>query len=123
MYFQKIFLISALAAISANPVHAGGGFSGSCKNWYVSGYTLHANCGDGHGGYRDTSKDLNQCIANYGGNLACATNGGFGGSCSGCEVVTGTYMKCHCGPGPNNTPTIDLNACIANYGGNLACAK
>lgn len=73
MYFRNIVLVSALGAISANAAAAAGGFSASCRNWYMAGYTLHANCGDGRGGRRDTSIDLNRCIANYGGNLACAT--------------------------------------------------
>ncbi|KAG8721264.1 hypothetical protein FRC08_014625 [Ceratobasidium sp. 394] len=104
MYFQKFFLISALAAISAKTVQAGGGFSASCSNWYMSGNTPYASCSDGRGGRRDTSIDLNKCIANYGGNLACAPNGGFGASCSGCLIRTGTYMICGCRPGENNTP-------------------
>ncbi|KAG8748830.1 hypothetical protein FRC12_013763 [Ceratobasidium sp. 428] len=120
MYFLGL---TALFFLATSGVRAGGGFSASCRNFYMETKTkLVASCGDGRGGSRDTSIDLNRCIANYGGNLACATNGGYGGSCSDCLIRTGTYMRCHCGPN-NGTPTIDLNDCVANYGGNLACAK
>ncbi|KAG8726323.1 hypothetical protein FRC12_023498, partial [Ceratobasidium sp. 428] len=108
MYFLGLTVVSALFFLTAPGVSAGGGFSGSCSNIYMDGNSrLVAHCGDGRGGSRDTSIDLNRCIANYGGNLACATNGGYGGSCSGCLIHTGTYMRCHCGPN-NGTPTIDL---------------
>ncbi|QRW02750.1 CVNH domain protein [Ceratobasidium sp. AG-Ba] len=122
MLFKTTTLITVLGAISVTPVIAGGGFSASCSGASVSGTTLTANCGNGNGGSRWSSIDLNQCIANYGGNLVCAKNGGFGGSCSECEIRTGVYMICGCSGGSNPTPIIDLDNCVANYGGNLACA-
>ncbi|KAG9124072.1 hypothetical protein FRC07_012968 [Ceratobasidium sp. 392] len=123
MHFSRLTVASALFLLAAPVVIAGGGFSHSCPSFYMRGNNmLYAKCGNGHGGHKDTSIDLNKCIANYNGNLACAKNGGYGGSCSGCLIHTGTYMRCHCGP-HNGTPTIDLNSCVANYDGNLACAK
>ncbi|KAG9127687.1 hypothetical protein FRC07_010760, partial [Ceratobasidium sp. 392] len=74
MHFSGLAVVSALFFLVAPGVSAGGGFSGSCRSFYMQGNSeLKANCGDGHGGWRDTSIDLNRCIANYGGNLACAT--------------------------------------------------
>ncbi|KAF8609768.1 Cyanovirin-N [Ceratobasidium sp. AG-I] len=120
MYFSNLLAAFGFSLFAAVSVSAGGGFSASCSNYYVSGYTLTATCGNGSGGTKTTSIDLNRCIANYNGNLACAANGGFGGSCSGCGIRTGAYMICGCRP--SGTPIIDLDSCVANYGGNLACA-
>ncbi|KAF8609767.1 Cyanovirin-N [Ceratobasidium sp. AG-I] len=122
MYFSNILAAIGFSLFAAMSVSAGGGFSASCSNFYMQGNNvLTATCGNGSGGSKTTSIDLNRCIANYGGNLACAANGGYGGSCSGCLIRTGTYMICHCGPN-NGTPIIDLNSCVANYSGNLSCA-
>ena len=58
-----------------------GGFAQSCPRW-GGGYgnnngrgfaVLSAVCNDGHGKEVMTFLDLQNCIANYGGNLACAT--------------------------------------------------
>ncbi|KAG8780544.1 hypothetical protein FRC12_022874 [Ceratobasidium sp. 428] len=123
MHFLGLTVVSALFFLATPGVSAGGGFSSSCSSFYMSGNSaLTATCPDGKGGSKTTTLDLNKCIANYGGNLACATNGGYGGSCSGYLIHTGTYMRCFCGPN-NGTPVMDLNRCVANYSGSLACAK
>ena len=49
------------------------GWADSCRNRQFildpNQNTMHAYCGDGHGGYRDTLEDLNLCIGNSWGNL------------------------------------------------------
>ncbi|QRV73814.1 CVNH domain protein [Ceratobasidium sp. AG-Ba] len=122
MFSRSAIYTAVCGAILATPAIAGGGFSASCSGYGVSGTTLTANCSDGKGGSRWSSIDLNRCIANYNGNLVCAANGGFGGSCSGCGIRTGAYMICGCRGGSNPTPIANLDDCVANYGGNLACA-
>ncbi|KAG8756802.1 hypothetical protein FRC12_010468 [Ceratobasidium sp. 428] len=95
MHFLGFTVVSALFFLAAPSVSAGGGFSHSCSSFHMEGNSkLVATCGDGGGGHKTTSINLNDCIANYGGNLACAKNGGYGGSCSGCLIHTGTYMRC-----------------------------
>lgn len=80
MYFKPITLIiapigSIRAAAPPKPtslVTNYGGFSDSCFDYSLIDTTLYALCQNGGGGYDSTSVDLNQCIANYDGNLACA---------------------------------------------------
>jgi hypothetical protein len=73
MHFFGLSTALGLSFFAASSVNAAGGFSGSCSSYYVQGYTLTATCNNGSGGTSTTSLDLNGCIANYGGNLACAT--------------------------------------------------
>lgn len=63
-----------LAFASIATVQAAGYFGDTCHDWHIRDNTfLDAyQCGDGHGGYKNSELDLNQCIANYGGKLACA---------------------------------------------------
>ncbi|KAJ8483397.1 hypothetical protein ONZ45_g14613 [Pleurotus djamor] len=121
--------LSAFAALivlfpSNMMVSAAGDFAYSCSGYYVhDNHYLSANCGDGHGGYKDTQIDLNQCIGKSGNNLVCARNGGYAGSCSGCSIRTGWYMTCGCSNTPQGSYLVaDLNDCVANINGNLQCA-
>lgn len=60
---------AALATLCA----ADGDFGGSCSNFRLdNGHYFTANCGDGAGGYRDSTEDLNLCVGNYFGNLGAA---------------------------------------------------
>ncbi|CAE6418627.1 unnamed protein product [Rhizoctonia solani] len=121
MQLTTILALVGASVLSATGVAAAGGFSGSCSGYYISdNHFLVANCGDGSGGRRDSTIDLNQCIANAGGNLVCRAGGNYGASCSGCGIRTGAYMTCGCNG--TGATIADLDQCVANYGGNLACA-
>ena len=73
---------SSINSSSSNvEARAVGGFAQSCPRW-GGGYgnnngrgfaVLEAVCSDGHGKEVMSFIDLQNCIANYGGNLACAT--------------------------------------------------
>lgn len=43
----------------------------TCQDEYLSGDTLNAQCRNKAGQYVSTSLDLNNCVANYGGQLTC----------------------------------------------------
>ncbi|KAG9219659.1 hypothetical protein CCMSSC00406_0006019 [Pleurotus cornucopiae] len=124
--FSVLFILALpLLTISGVPgARAAGGFAATCSGFFVrDNHYLQAHCGDGRGGYKDSTIDLNLCIANYNSHLVCAHNGGYGGSCSACGIRTGTYMTCSCRGTPQGSYLIaDLNECVANLGGNLACA-
>ncbi|KDQ28652.1 hypothetical protein PLEOSDRAFT_1102691 [Pleurotus ostreatus PC15] len=119
---SALFIITSLLIVPG--VHAAGGFAATCSGYFVrDNHFLQANCGDGVGGFKDSTLDLNLCIGNFGGNLVCARNGGYAGSCSGCGIRTGAFMTCRCGGTPQGSAIVaDLNECVANLGGNLACA-
>ena len=73
MHFSTILAAVGFSLSAAMSVSAAGGFSGSCSNYYMQGNNvLTATCGNGSGGTQTSSIDLNRCIANYNGNLACA---------------------------------------------------
>ncbi|KAI0837043.1 hypothetical protein F5Y06DRAFT_90700 [Hypoxylon sp. FL0890] len=70
-----------------------------CTNIHLTGgHVLHANCENpGYGERMDFDLDLNGCFANYLGTLNHVPNGngGFGGSCSSCQMI-GTKLSCQC---------------------------
>jgi hypothetical protein len=73
MHFLSLSAVLGVSFFTVSSVNAAGGFSGSCSNYYMQGNNvLVATCGNGSGGTKTSSIDLNRCIANYGGNLACA---------------------------------------------------
>ncbi|KAB5589143.1 putative effector protein [Ceratobasidium theobromae] len=121
MHFTNLFAL--IAACVVTTVHAAGNFGASCDKigTLVTGTDLVAYCKKRDGSSAYSQLDMNKCIANYGGSLACASNGNFGKSCSNCQVVSGTTFRCTCKPG-STTTTINLNNCIANQDGVLACA-
>ncbi|OBZ69390.1 hypothetical protein A0H81_10615 [Grifola frondosa] len=97
----------------------GQGYAATCQNIeYFPEAGLEADCRNDGGNFVFTSLDLDLCVANYDGNLACAHNGAFSASCSGCEL-SGTVLSCTCGNGSGGSsfPTLDLNTCIANQNG------
>ncbi|KAH7907857.1 Cyanovirin-N [Hygrophoropsis aurantiaca] len=67
---------------------------------YVSGNYLYATCRTDSGTQSSTSLNLDACIANYNGQLACAANGYFSGSCdtASCELAAEdiSVMECYC---------------------------
>ncbi|KAI1137385.1 hypothetical protein F5Y05DRAFT_88151 [Hypoxylon sp. FL0543] len=70
-----------------------------CTNIRLTdGHVLRANCENpGYGQRMEFDLDLNKCFANYLGTLNHVPNGngGFGGSCSPCQMI-GTKLSCHC---------------------------
>ncbi|CAE6370152.1 unnamed protein product [Rhizoctonia solani] len=121
MQLTGLLCLIGTSLLSATGVVASGGFSASCSGYYIrDNHFLVANCGDGRGGRRDNTLDLNKCIVNANGNLRYQANGGYAGSCSGCGIRTGAYMTCGCNG--TGATIADLDQCISNYGGNLACA-
>ncbi|KZT07321.1 Cyanovirin-N [Laetiporus sulphureus 93-53] len=116
--------------ITGGPVpDHGGGFSGTCSSWGGS-YSQHvaelqATCYDDHGAQDTTSLDLNNCIENHNGNLGCAWNGHFLGSCN-VENSLGTgntvlSVSCADGRGGMVSRSIDVNDCVSNSNGGLSC--
>ncbi|CCM02471.1 uncharacterized protein FIBRA_04571 [Fibroporia radiculosa] len=122
----KLFKLYAAVALIAAPAVLAQGFAATCgsSGSEIVGTTFYATCTTDSGAQQSTSINLDNCVANYNGNLACATNGGYGGSCSGCEIVTGVqYMECYCtdDAGQQEASILDLDNCLSNYNGNLAC--
>ncbi|KAM0724024.1 hypothetical protein Q7P37_001015 [Cladosporium fusiforme] len=54
-----------------------GGFGGSCRKATRKGSWLHAECGDGKGGWPATSIDMNAHIGNYNGFMKCFGQNGY----------------------------------------------
>ncbi|KAI1145040.1 hypothetical protein F4825DRAFT_444892 [Nemania diffusa] len=79
------------------------GFCG-CQNLQLTdGHVLHGTCTNSgiDPSYRvpvDLSLDLNNCFANYLGNLNHVSNGGFSSTCSSCHM-NGTKLACDCSIG------------------------
>ncbi|KAL2060141.1 hypothetical protein VTL71DRAFT_9963 [Oculimacula yallundae] len=125
--FTLLALAQSFASVSAQS----GGYQGTCKQcstFHTAGntYVLACLCGDGRGGYPDTSIDLGQCFGNSGGHLVFQHNGGFQGSCN---PVNGPAsgvpdLQAHCGDGHggvNKQAHINTNSYIRNIGGRLTC--
>ncbi|KAG8736917.1 hypothetical protein FRC12_017364 [Ceratobasidium sp. 428] len=142
---SHIYTFLSTFLIFLHLANAWGGFHTSCTHINVSGTLLSARCKNPAGKEHPTSIDLNKCLANYNGFLACARNfnGQYSHSCRNCGVPLMTqYMyECKCAPqyandainlsaksistavAPSLTFLQTLDECVANYGGNLACAK
>ncbi|KAB5589144.1 hypothetical protein CTheo_7416 [Ceratobasidium theobromae] len=73
MRFTSILTLAAASAITT--VQAAGNFGASCKDiaTLVGGTDLVASCRKSNGSYVYAQLDMNKCVANYGGHLACAS--------------------------------------------------
>ncbi|TFK49859.1 hypothetical protein OE88DRAFT_1736818 [Heliocybe sulcata] len=102
---SSLALILQLQATGAN-------FASTCTTGYISGDTFHSSCYNDAGQLVDTSINLNNCVANYDGQLTCVHgNGGYSSTCSGCEIAAGIeYMECYCSNGSGGSPAsiVDL---------------
>lgn len=101
-------------------------YTASCQQESLDGYYLVATCSMINKTQQQTAISLDNCIANYGGNLACAADGDFSGSCdvSSCILFQeGEYMQCSCGNGLGNqtSSVVNLGSCISNNNGDLTC--
>lgn len=119
-----------------------GSYQQSCRNAYMSGPTLHAQCRDSRGNWQNSAVNTNNCrgrdIANDNGRLTCNVGGGGGG---GGKVPSGSYqqtcsnaymdgwnLRAQCkltlGSQTRNT-SLDIRTCnnrdIYNLNGNLRC--
>ncbi|KAH7920966.1 Cyanovirin-N [Leucogyrophana mollusca] len=112
MHFTLLpILTSGFLLFAASGARASG-FASTCNNIALSGTTLSAECGNGHGESFQASINTDDCIANYGGSLTCAPNGGYSASCNTCFIEPGTTdMLCDCRNGSGGTPAslIDLS--------------
>ncbi|KAH7903966.1 Cyanovirin-N [Hygrophoropsis aurantiaca] len=94
---------------------------------YVSGGYLYATCTTDSGTESSTALNLDACVANYGGQLACAADGDFTASCdsASCELAAEdiSVMECYCenGSGSEVASLVDLDSCISNDNGILSC--
>ncbi|KAH7930616.1 Cyanovirin-N [Leucogyrophana mollusca] len=116
-------LASGLMLFGASSAVASG-FSSSCNSVSLSGSILYADCRSESGNYAESALDTANCVANYDGNLSCASGGGYTGSCTNCALEAGTtYLLCDCKNGSGGDPAsvIDLNTCITNSNGILSC--
>ncbi|RDW58128.1 hypothetical protein BP6252_13539 [Coleophoma cylindrospora] len=118
--------ISALLAIPASVL--AGDYSKTCGQYSTdpNDNTVLANCGDGHGGYRDSRMDMNLCLGNSGGTLVAQNNGGYHDTCYACGPLFDgptTTFSCICGDGKGGWPvtSIDLNSVLGNIDGYLWC--
>lgn len=105
---------------------ASANYADTCPGYaYISGTTFYTQCYNDAGQLVDASIDLNNCVANYNGQLACVHgNGGYSASCSGCEIVQQPeYIECGCAneDGGYTDSIGDLGTCIDNQNGVLAC--
>ncbi|OTA57453.1 hypothetical protein K449DRAFT_424833 [Hypoxylon sp. EC38] len=97
-------LLALVSAFEVSDVYKKTLGNSNCTDIHLTdGHVLHANCDNpGHGTFMDVDLDLNQCFANYLGTLNFTPNGhgGFGGSCSSCQIVD-TKLTCQCSMGEN----------------------
>jgi hypothetical protein len=133
-------LDGTLACTVAPGVHAGvpvGSYTSSCRNIWVFGNSLNAECQTMLGGWVQSQIDVSQCafpIANFNGTLVCSSktppNGSYTQSCtvplvSGSGSTLALNAACKTAAG-NSLPAqlVDYDQCIgdiANYDGVLAC--
>ena len=73
MYNIRALVVVGSLSLALFPagILAGGGFSTTCNNFFLTGTTLKANCANDGGVFQAASLDLNQCIVNNGGALFC----------------------------------------------------
>ncbi|KAG8766389.1 hypothetical protein FRC12_006911 [Ceratobasidium sp. 428] len=72
MHFLGFTFVSALFFLVTSGASAEGDFTRSCPSYHMEGNSkLVATCKHGNG-FKHTSIDLNKCIANRNGKLACA---------------------------------------------------
>ncbi|KAH7929527.1 Cyanovirin-N [Leucogyrophana mollusca] len=117
-------------------------FSASCSDWYMDGTVLFATCNAADGTATSTALDMNDCITNEGGSLACAVVGDYSSSCTDCAIESGTAdLLCDCENGTGGDPasildlseftlayllklpsvTVFADSCVSNNNGSLAC--
>ncbi|OBZ78137.1 hypothetical protein A0H81_02774 [Grifola frondosa] len=121
MQFSLLSAVSiALALASQVVAKEQNGFINSCDGLSLaSGHILFATCVDAAGtASQSSSVDLNNCVANIGGNLECTINGQYARSCSGCQLQDTDILSCNCGAG---ITLKDLNDCVSNTNGQLTC--
>ena len=85
-------------------------------------FDLIARCGDGGGGYRLTSVNLNDCLTNEFGNLRWKRGGNFGGSARNVRLADGgRVLECELadGGGGWRHGYVHLDERIGNEGGEL----
>lgn len=113
------------------------GISLTCGDFILAddGNTLSANCvsASNPGGVY-TTLHLDDCLANYDGQISLSQNGSFTQSCSDCilKSPTKTLLQCECGNGKNGddgkpllvTSIFDLNNAthFKNDDGTLQCS-
>ncbi|KAH7920965.1 Cyanovirin-N [Leucogyrophana mollusca] len=124
MQFTSLQLLASCLVLFGASSAVASDFSASCKSISLSGSILYADCRSESGNYAESALDTANCVANYDGNLSCASGGGYTGSCTDCSLESGTtYLLCDCKNGSGGDPAslIDLNTCISNTNGALSC--
>ncbi|KAJ5950108.1 hypothetical protein N7454_001692, partial [Penicillium verhagenii] len=72
-------------------------FATTCENIETFGTTLQADCQEfEHGTLAPANIDLNRCLKNNKGSLACGKNGNYQGSCINCSLRGDTELECMC---------------------------
>ncbi|KAJ7581746.1 hypothetical protein C8J56DRAFT_251003 [Mycena floridula] len=120
---MTILRIASAAAMMLVHVSAqASGFSASCSEISLSGFTLLADCKNQSAVSVAASIDLNTCITNDNSVLRCQANGLFGASCSSPGFLTvgdfhdiGTFCP------PSSFVQFSLDQCIQNLNGVLSC--
>ncbi|KAJ6472381.1 Cyanovirin-N [Mycena vitilis] len=107
--------------IAAHAAPAAGGFSSSCSNIRITGFTLSATCKRQAGGTQSAFINLNSCIVNDHGTLCCQAGGNFGKSCSVVGFVRDGDFHDVGAICPEGLPDIDLDQCVGNFDGNFGC--
>ncbi|XP_024520435.1 cyanovirin-N homolog [Selaginella moellendorffii] len=125
---SMLLLFLLVAALTASTSKACEGFAGSCKDIFVKGPVLEAECMNNRGWKFYSAVDISKCIT-YGedGKLKCGERFTYGlENCRGIEYLTsGTMMEGECKntDGEYVASTLDLNDCIGNINGFLRCAS
>ncbi|KAB5588684.1 hypothetical protein CTheo_7877 [Ceratobasidium theobromae] len=93
-------------------------YGASCSATKLQGNNImSATCASISGSLVTSSLDLNTCIVNNSGSLACQQNGNYAASCTSC-YVSGTILVCTC---DGRKSTINLINCVSNTDGKLTC--
>ncbi|PYI28012.1 Cyanovirin-N [Aspergillus indologenus CBS 114.80] len=115
----SLFTWTLLSAGTA--VQALRGFEDTCSILDLLGTALYADCDAKNGDLVRTSINLNKCLGNVNGNLACRANGNYGKSCYDCVLLSGQLMCTCAGPYGYVLNLYNLNRCIRNENGELVC--
>ncbi|OSX63416.1 hypothetical protein POSPLADRAFT_1139039 [Postia placenta MAD-698-R-SB12] len=103
-----------LPIVSAN-------YADTCQDEYVTGIDLVATCTTDDGSQVSSTLNLDNCVANYDGDLNCVPNGGFSASCdvASCVLTGPEYLECYCdnGQGGQTASIVDLGPSCHICGG------
>ena len=116
-------IVSLALGITIRDTKALGAFQRTCNSVTLKASTLTAKCQAMNGSWRDTSVDLNRCLANMNGNLQWAVNGNYIASSRGCALRLPNLIcnSQRANQSWNSSASINIDAGITNRDGRLVC--